>query len=308
VTALALAFVITGAAWIEQPRPALVTWGDRLQVWPENGGRPTDLIPRAQAGLGPGGCTADVDGDSRDDLILQERPGLSRMVWLRAPHWERATIEPETWFQDCLATTLDGRRGVLVLHRNTQLRFYAFAPGFPYRELYAVYTPSEQGGLLLRDIDGDGRDDSLFGNYWLRRPSPPETHWRLFAINTYSEGPLTALAALAWFRDGLVWAEATAAANARVMHFRPRADVHEQWEPQPLGDDIHWAHPRGVATSSKAIYIGEDNGPRSRLYELRPNARPRLLDRGRPVVRLFVRGQWLWVAGGDGVRRHRLRD
>ena len=41
---------------------------------------------------------------------------------------------------------------------------------WPYREIYSIYTPSQQTGLSMRDIDGDGRIDILCGNYWIQSP------------------------------------------------------------------------------------------------------------------------------------------
>ena len=49
------------------------------------------------------------------------------------------------------------------------------ASAWPYREIYSIYTPSQQTGLSMRDIDGDGRIDILCGNYWIQKPGDIRT-------------------------------------------------------------------------------------------------------------------------------------
>ena len=179
---------IRGAARLSRPRQATLTWGTRLELWPDTGGKPRVLLRGTD--FGPGGCVADVDGDGRDDLLVQEHPGASRMLWLKAPRWTATVVEPETDFHDCLEFTLDGRRGVLVPHFHAQLRLYLF-PKFDYKELYSIYTASEQGGLLAHDVDGDGLEDLFIGNYWMRNPGRLDVAWRLFAcerVPRYADG------------------------------------------------------------------------------------------------------------------------
>jgi hypothetical protein len=123
-------------------------------------------------------------------------------------------------------------RGVLIPHRHLQLRFYSRSA--PPKELYSIYTPSKQGGLIAHDLDGDGRTDLLWGNYWLRHPDTSDGHWRLFAINTYFELEDSALARLAWSGKGLYWGAATGA--PRLVFLSPGEDIRQLWTAQPLPD------------------------------------------------------------------------
>ena len=76
--------------------------------------------------------------------------------------------------RDILAVTLLGHRGVLVVHKQMQVRFYEIprdpTQPWPAQDLYSFYTPSREGGLGLADIDGDGLPDILCGNDWIRSP------------------------------------------------------------------------------------------------------------------------------------------
>ncbi|MCP5118450.1 MAG: hypothetical protein GY953_47165, partial [bacterium] len=221
----------------------------------------------------------DVDDDGRQDVVLLENStdgGLGSLVWFGAPHWERRLIDSGAQFRDCVAATLDGSRGVLLIHRFLQLRFYQIPDNagqkWPYRELYSIYTPSRQGGLLLADIDEDGRTDILAGNYWLRNPGDPEVHWRLFAINLWSETPESALSALTLhsitgreFPD--LVASQTDMAEARLALFSRPADPTHIWPERRLEGMLGLRYPRALAAgdldadSHADLVVGENNGP-----------------------------------------------
>jgi hypothetical protein len=89
---------IRGAALVQHPHPGILTWGTELQFWPLAGGAP--VILKKGTDFGPGGCVADVDGDGRDDLMVQEHVGGGAFLWLRAPKWEPRVIEKETEFRE----------------------------------------------------------------------------------------------------------------------------------------------------------------------------------------------------------------
>ena len=243
---------IRGAARIDRPRPGTLTWGTELQFWTDGAAKPKTL--KRATDYGPGGCVADVDGDGRDDLIVQEHPGPSRLLWLRAPDWTARVVESETDLHDCLPFTLAGRRGVMVPHFHAQLRLYLF-PNFEYKELYSIYTPSEQGGMLEHDVDGDGWPDLFFGNYWVRNPGVLDVAWRLFAINTIHFTPTAARAALAlWREDVLLWAETT---GERISLFTAPQDRKQLWRETPLEP---LKLPRAVLAGKEGLFIGHAGG------------------------------------------------
>ncbi len=245
---------IRGGALVAHPKPALLTWGSKLQLWPLNGGAPRTLQDRAD--YGPGGCVADVDGDGQDDLLVQQRPGPSPLVLLHAPAWRPRIVENETDFHDCLEFTLAGRRGVLLPHFNSQLRFYLF-PGFEYKEIYSIYTASQQGGMLLHDVDHDGLPDLFLGNYWVKNPGQLDVDWRLYAVNIFHDTPTAALAAFGmWKDDWLFWAETTAK-NARIVAYEPPVDRKQLWiehRLEPLDE------PRAILVHPQGVFIGHADG------------------------------------------------
>ncbi|WP_321473051.1 FG-GAP repeat protein [uncultured Paludibaculum sp.] len=257
---LALLFIaplpaqIRGGAMVTHPRPAILTWGSQLQLWPLDGSKPELLQDKTN--FGSAGCIADVDGDGQDDLLVQQHPGTGPMVWLKAPSWRARVVEKETDFHDCLEFTLDGRRGVLVPHFNSQLRFYLF-PGFEYKEIYSIYTASKQGGMLTHDVDHDGLPDLFLGNYWVRNPGKLDVDWRLYAINIFHETPGAALAAFGmWKDDWLFWAE-TSARPGRIVAYQPPPDRKQLWiehRLEPLDE------PRAILVHPRGVFIGHAGG------------------------------------------------
>lgn len=307
---------IRGAALVQHPRPGILTWGTELELWPLADVSP--IVLKKGTDFGPGGCVADVDGDGRDDLLVQERNGIGPMLWLRAPNWEPRVVERATEFRDCLPFEFDGHKGVLVPHFNAQLRLYEYPrhvdDKWAYNEIYSIYTASKQGGLVAFDVDGDGLTDLFIGNYWMRNPGKWDLPWRLFNMNTFFDTPDSALARQEVYqrpgrtKPDLLWAESEGAPARFALLERPE-DEKQAWpalmiEPAP-------DHPRALLVLEPApggwppVLVGAEDGVR--LYRMSDGAwTMSKLWSGAPVLALFRAQGYVLAVTPERVERIRL--
>jgi hypothetical protein len=285
----------------------LYTWGDRLTAWSV-----PDLHPEvlAEGSFGEGGCVADLNADGLPEFIGYEGPGLGRLTYRRAPDWRTETVDTEIEMHDCRMVTLFGRRGILMVNRGMQVRFYERprepASRWPYREIYSFYTASYQGDLVLLDIDGDSFPDILCGNYWIKSPKAFDLPWRLFAINTHHQTPEAAMVRFAPLPDGRLWIFQSHVENARAMLFERPPDPKQLWKETRYGEDMQLSRLHAIARVGSDVIVGEHNGPKSRLLFFRSGAKPRVVLTGVDVLQIFVlnHGEYL-LAGPRGVTRWR---
>jgi hypothetical protein len=267
---------------------SLYTWGERLTRWTLPALHSKVL---ATGQFGEGGCLADLDRDGAAEFVAFEGSALGRLTWRRAPAWQAETIDTEIEMHDCREATLFGRRGILMVNRGMQVRFYErpekAAQHWPYREIYSFYTASYQGDLVLHDIDRDGFRDILCGNYWVKSPPAFALPWRLFAINTHHETPVAAMVRFVPLADGRLWIFQSHAEDARAMlHERPR-DPTQIWKESRYGEDMKLSRLHGVAPMGRDTIVGEHNGSASRVLLFRPGALPRVLLTGYDSIQLF---------------------
>ena len=278
----------------------LVTWGDRL-LWRRLPLGRHRVIPGGGRTFSGGGCLVDVDGDGQADVVVNEGGPAAALVWLRAPDWTRHVIDTGIDAPDLLPATLFGHRGVLLIHKRIQVRFYEIPADptmrWPSQDIYSFYSPAHQGGLRLADVDGDGLPDILAGNYWIRSPERFELPWRLFAIEPWNETPQSAMLRL-------VYGPLTGAAPelliaqrelhpARLSRLEKPADPRQLWIEHRIGGFPELDQPNSLDVADfdgdgrPDILVAEKAGA-ARLLVLRNDGggrfTPAVVALGRPVL------------------------
>lgn len=245
---------------------AVLSWGDSLLQWTWE---PMAARRLARGPFGQGGCVVDLERNGQREFIGVRGAGLGVLVSVNLHTLVEEQIDTGIEMPDCVEATLFGRRGVLMIQRGMQVRFYEKTrAGWRSRDIYSIYTPSYQTGLALADVDHDGRVDIFCGNYWIRSPRAFEESWRLFAINTWFEEPDSAsLRILALGRTQVAHVQSRHS-PARAAVFTTQADQRALWNHRALLPKFELHRVRALAHSNGKLLLGEANGEASRLLAI----------------------------------------
>ena len=232
---------IAGAA-LEGKR--LITWGDRILSWDLAAGTMQLIHARISHGFGPGGALFD------GGLVVNEAAGRRALLRIDLRTGKSTEIDHGISANEIVPATIFGRRGILLVQRRIQVRFYE-APAWQSRDVYSFYSPSDQGGLMLVDVDRDGRTDILSGNYWIQCPAEIELPWRLFAIRVWAEEKLSGMVKMAWhdlFGTGTpnLIVSQSEMAKARVAWFEKPADPKQIWAEHRIEGSLDLDQPRSL--------------------------------------------------------------
>ena len=306
---------VTGYALQER---TLVTWGDRL-LWGRLPQGNYQVVRGRGRAFAEGGCLLDVDGDGKLDIVVNEAGPEADLVWYRSPHsgarWTRHVIDTGIDAPDMLPATLFGHRGVLLIHKRMQVRFYEIPADptarWPSQDVYSFYSPSHQGGLRMADIDGDGLPDILAGMYWIRSPESFELPWHLFAIDLWNETLESAMLRLSYGPLAGAAPELIAAQRemqpARLARFERPADPRQLWIEHRIESLPDLAELNSLETvdfdgdGRPDILIAEKAGAGRLLVlynEGEGRFRPVAVAEGRPI--LFARALHMNDVNGDG--------
>ena len=233
----------------------LFVWGDGVFMTDLRSGK-RQLI--AAGRFAEGGCV--LDGG----LILNSI-ATHELVWLRLSDRKRFVVDTGVDTRDAIAADLLGHHGVLLIHKRQQVRFYDFPSPmkntWTENELYTIYTPSTEGGLVIADVDGDGLPDLLCGNYWMKSPTRFDLPWREFAIDTWNEEEGSAMLRLAYATSTNSPVRVAAQRDmqpGRVAWFERAADPKQLWTAHDLGS-LQGAD--GAIFIKKDLIISERNPP-----------------------------------------------
>lgn len=274
--------------------------GDANLFWYENPGWQRHVMAHSPQ-LEAGGVVVDLNRDSRPDVVVGQQGSGRELYWFECPPdprepWTRHLITDRFQkYHDQAVGDVDGdgEPELLFASQNAGVLAYYDLPDDPtvtpwpddHLHLIADDVPNVEG-LVIADIDGDGRNEVLAGpnvyrlhdGRWQRQALAPDyTMTRVALLDLEGDG-----------RPTIVLAEGESN-PARLALLRP-----PDYQPELLRDDLYHPHSLDVADFDgdglPDLFVGEmglGGHPNPRLFIYRNDGRGGLMeveiDRGKPV-------------------------
>jgi hypothetical protein len=226
--------LVQGGWWLENP-------GGRQAAWPAH--------PFA-AGYDGGSYTAsvaDLDGDTRPDIVLAEAHKRRELAWFAAP----ADPRRGAWVKHVLAADMgahklnvadmdnDGRPDVVAGLELAELRVYFNRGGSP--PSFTAHTVNSTGchNVRVTDVNADGGIDVLCANFldhppvelWLNRPAVPKAldRWHAIVVDSLREPGGSGQPAFGLAFGDLDGDRRTDIVSGRYLYVNPGGDLTAAW-------------------------------------------------------------------------------